>query len=132
MIAAVYLSTSAHWSEAEKVEAKRVRSGKIHFDGTKRSRNRSAPINEQLSHKLSRRLNQSGFKMFCNDFTPDLSEMESGRSVKRSCFLNPLVTIPSLLNAMAKYTVFCRISCQCRELLHNDRTICRLSCQHWV
>lgn len=76
LIAEICLSTGARWSEAEGLEAKRVRSGKIHFVGTKSGRNRSVPINSVIHEKLTDRLRQGSFKSSYGDFSRGLAKTD--------------------------------------------------------
>lgn len=74
LIAEICLSTGARWSKAEGLEAKRVRSGKIYLISTKSGRNRSVPINDELSHKLIKRPSLREFKGSYGDSSRGLSK----------------------------------------------------------
>lgn len=52
LITKICLSTGARWSEAEGLRASQVRDGQIHFSNTKSGKNRSVPIDNDLTKAL--------------------------------------------------------------------------------
>lgn len=58
LIAKVCLATGARWTEAESLEAKRVRNGQVQFAGTKSGRVRSVPITDELASQLEKHHSQ--------------------------------------------------------------------------
>lgn len=56
LIAKVCLATGARWSEAEGLRVSQVRSGQIHFTGTKSGKNRSVPVDDALIASLNAHL----------------------------------------------------------------------------
>lgn len=56
IIAEVCLATGARWGEAEKLLPRQVRHGRIHYNKTKSSKNRSVPISKRLEDRLKEAL----------------------------------------------------------------------------